>query len=128
MSTTLYHFCAARHVKRIKYEGLRVGGVYVPGPKGFHLYSGYSWLTTDGDPKRQSWATRQMVKYSRTAYRLTVEIPDEYADRIMDRDALERHLPGSKVLFIGWKGSECWRVYRGFIPPDWIKTIDGTEQ
>ena len=128
MSVKLYHFCAARHMKSIKYGGLRIGWVCVPGEKGIRIHSGYSWLTTDGDPKRQSWSTRQIVKYSRTAYRLTVEIPDEYADRIMDAEALEKHLPGSMMLFIGWKGSECWRVYKGYIPPDWIKNIENVEQ
>lgn len=124
----LYHFCAARHMKSIQYSVLRIGGVCVPSRNGIHIHSGYIWLTTDSDPKRQSWATRQIVKYSKTTYRLTVEIPEECADRILDAEALEKHLPGSKMLFIGWKGSECWRVYHGFIPPSWIKRIERMEE
>lgn len=121
---TIYHFCADRHVRKIKSEGLRLGGVSVIRNGHLRIYSGYNWLTLDSDPTQQSWATRNLVKYSRTAWRLTVEIPDEECDRLMDRDALERHIPGSRALFTGWPGSENWRVYHGFIPPGWIRKIE----
>lgn len=117
----LYHFCADRHVNRIRHEGLRLGGVSVVRGRKIRIYEGYNWLTLDGEKKNQSWNTHNLVKYDRTAWRLTVEIPDEEADRILDQDALEEKIPGTKVLFIGWPGSENWRVYQGFIPPGWIK-------
>lgn len=122
-----YHFCAERHVKKILRQGLIIGGVAIFGKTGYTLHNGYTWLTLDGDPKRQSWATRFTIPYSRTAYRLTVDIPDEYAENIMDKDALEQHLPGSEILFTGWKGSENWRVYHGTIPPDWIVKAERME-
>lgn len=126
MSIRLFHFCAAKHRKSIQYSGINVGGVCEPTPTGFILHKGYMWLTTDPDPRGQSWATRSLVKYSRTEYRCTVEIPDECADRIMDKDALQKLFPGSEALFVGWPGSENWRVYRGIIPPEWITRIDRT--
>lgn len=125
---TIYHFCAARHVKKIVRQGLIIGGVATFGKTGYYAHTGYTWLTFDGDPKRQSWATRITIPYSRTAYRLTVEIPEEETGNIMDKEALEKHLPGSKLLFEGWKGSENWRVYHGLIPPEWIKKVECMEE
>ena len=101
----IYHFCAAKHVNKIRRSGFQIGGVALPGPHGFRIFSGYTWLTLDGDPGHQSWATGIMIPYKRTAYRLTVEIPDEDMDRLMDRDALEQHIPGSQILFDGWPHS-----------------------
>ena len=121
---TLYHFCANRHVKRILHDGLCIGGVTVATDTGFRLHAGYSWLTLDGDPARQSWATREMIRYSRTDWRLTVKIPKSEECRILGRDALEAELPGSGVLFDGWPGSENWRVYHGYIPRSWIVAVD----
>lgn len=120
----IYHFCADRHVKRILHEGLRIGGVMVPSATGFRMIATYIWLTLDSNPKHQSWATRSMIPYSRTDWRLTIEIPEADAQRLMDRDALEAEIPGSEALFIGWPGSENWRVYHGFIPKEWIVAVD----
>lgn len=122
----LYHFCAARHKKSIQYSGIRIGGVCVPTSTGYTMHSGYMWLTTDPDPRRQSWATRQIVTYSRTEYRCTVEIPESEIGKLYDRDALEALFPGSGMLFDGWGGSENWRVYHGIIPPEWIVNIKRT--
>lgn len=120
----LYHFCADRHVKRILRQGLCIGGVMVATDTGFKLHATYNWLTMDGDPTHQSWATRNTIPYSRTAWRLTIKIPDADMGKLMDRDALETHLPGSGVLFDGWPWSESWRVYHGFIPKEWIVAVD----
>ena len=117
---TLYHFCAERYRKSILTRGICVGGICVPTKTGFELYNGFQWLTADPDPERQSWATRRLVKYSRTAFRLTVEIPESAADRVMDRTAVEARFPGAGLLFMNWPGSENWRVFRGHIPPEWI--------
>lgn len=125
---TLYHFCSEKHVRKIKAEGLRLGAVAVWRKHNLRIYEGYNWLTLDGDPQAQSWATTELIRYRRTAWRLTVEIPDEECDRLMDEEALEAHIPGSRVLFTGWPGSENWRVYKGFIPPGWIKKIEKMDE
>ena len=125
---TLYHFCAARHRKSIQYTGIRIGGVCLSGEKGYNAKTGYIWLTTDPDPGSQSWATRHMIPYSRTAYRFTVEIPESQTHNILDRDALEKEIPGSGALFDGWPGSENWRVYRGLISKQWLIHCENTEK
>lgn len=123
----LYHFCSKRHVKKILREGISKGGVYLPRPgdaKSIELFYGYQWVTLDSDPGGQSWNTREIVRYNRTDYLLTLEIPKDCEDRIMDRDALEKEIPGSRQLFDGWPGSENWRVYHGWILPEWIINVE----
>lgn len=117
----IYHFCAARDVRKILKNGLTKGGVLMPVHTGFLMFDGYCWLTLDGDPNRQSWNTHYLVHYSRAAYRLTIEIPNEEERWLLDRDALEQRIPGSGKLFDGWAGSEHWRVYWGRIPAKWIQ-------
>lgn len=50
----LYHFCAKKHIKSILRQGLTEGMLAEPTAHGFRLYSGYTWLTADPDPGRQS--------------------------------------------------------------------------
>ena len=61
----LYHFCAAKHIKSILRQGLTKGVLAEPTPDGFRIYYGYTWLTVDPDPGKQSWATRNAIKYDR---------------------------------------------------------------
>lgn len=70
----LYHFCAAKHIKSILRQGLTKGALAEPTPTGFRIYYGYTWLTVDPDPNKQSWATRNAIKYDRTAWRLTIDM------------------------------------------------------
>ena len=120
----LYHFCADRHIKNILRKGLIEGGLTEITPRGFILHTGWEWLTTDPDPKHQSWATRNIVQYDRTAWRLTIEIPDSELYRIYDRQRLQTIYPFANPLFEGWLGSENWRVYRGWIPKEYIKAYE----
>ncbi len=121
---TLYHFCADRHIKGILHNGLTEGGLTEITPHGFILHTGWIWLTTDPDAKKQSWATRNAIQYSRTAWRLTVEIPDNGLDRIYDRQRLRAIYPLTEPLFEGWPGSENWCVHHGRIPREYIKAYE----
>lgn len=116
-----YHFCSRRHVKSIQRHGLTEGGLAVQTPTGFHLRTGFQWLTKDGEKANQSWATRNLIKYSRTDYRLTLNIPDEYVGKkLLSREEFELKYPESKLLFLGWDGSDSWMVFEGSIPKEWI--------
>ena len=124
---TLYHFCADKHVKQILRQGITIGAVSEPTATGFIIHSGYMWLTTDPDPARQSWATRVKVRYSRTAWRLTVEIPDYEWPKLYSRKTLRMRYPATDMLFAGWPGSENWRVFHGIIPKEWIVKAERME-
>lgn len=125
---TLYHFCADKHVKKIMREGLTIGGLAEPTVTGYILHNNYIWLTKDPDPKNQSWATRHIVKYSRTAWRLTIEIPTAFARIwLLNRFDITMMYPACAGLLDGWPGSENWRVYNGVIPKEWIVKAERME-
>lgn len=79
------------------------------------------WLTADPDPRRQSWATSILINYSRTAYRLTVNIPDSHRKKLIRAtDFVKDMLAEDQKLVTGWAGSESWYIFRGIIPVKWI--------
>ena len=117
----IYHFCAARHIKKILRQGLTIGGVMEPTKTGYYLHTGWMWLTLDKNPKAQSWNTQNMIPYSWAEYRITIEIPEAEIERLYDRKRLCILFPTCDALFEGWKGSENWRVFHGVIPKEWFK-------
>ena len=117
----LYHFCADKHVKSIMREGLTIGGICEMKTSGVVLHSGWSWLTLCDDPNAQSWAKNQtLISYSRTAWRVTIEIPENQLHRLYDRERLTDEYPSTSLLFRGFEGNEQWRVFHGRIPVEWI--------
>ena len=129
----LYHFCCERDMKGIRNNGITKGMisgkmlVKHPGKRGewqFYMTPGWQWLTLDGDHEGQSWATKHIIRYDRTEYRFTVEIPEIEEAQLYDKDRLNEAIPGTDSLFLGWPGSENWRVYRGNIPKYWIRRLE----
>lgn len=129
----IYHFCCARDMRGIRSKGIIKGVVYgetrinrpgKPGEWQKYWRPGWQWLTLDPEKSHQSWNTHVMLRYDRTEYRWTVEIPAKMEDLIYDRDRLEAAIPGSCSLFDGWDGSENWRVYHGEIPRRWLKKLE----
>lgn len=120
----LYHFCAGRHLRSIMTRGLVKGAIAEPTPTGFRIYSGWTWLTLDPDPGRQSWATKNIIKYDRTQCRLMIEIPDTERGKLFDRMGIVAFFPSCDLLFDGFPGSENWRVFHGRIPLEWIKSAE----
>lgn len=124
----LYHFCADKHIKKILREGLTNGGVHEPTKTGYLLHTGWMWLTTDPDPKHQSWNAQITIPYNRTEWRIEIEIPDDALDRVYDKKRLCILYPNADILFNNWKGSEHWRAFRGQIPKEWFKGWERTER
>lgn len=125
----IFHFCREKDVRGIKTDGLTKGAIpivdTIHGKKTWGLIAGWQWLTLDGDHDRQSWATQEIFKDDRTEYRFTIEIPEKETDSLYDRDSLLELLPQvDRRLFIGWEGSEDWRIFWGTVPKYWIKAID----
>jgi len=119
---TLYHFTAAHLVKSILRRGITMGCI----PRGDldkpKFDRPYQWLTCDPDPKQQEWDNSEFrrLPYSRTAIRMTVEIPT----------CMERHLhrwleiadpDEPMVQILNSEGNpDDWWVYAGRIPARWI--------
>ena len=117
----LYHFCAIGSKEGILSEGIRLGQFAYPNNDGYKLIPNCQWLTKDSDPKNQSWATQNLIHYSRTAYRMTVNIPNSRHKKLIRAVDFVRNMPAeAKQIVTGWTGSENWYIYRGKIPPQWI--------
>lgn len=130
----VYHFCCERDMRGIRNQGITKGAIpgekKVPQGKGkpgkwvTMLIMGWQWLTFDPDRAKQSWNTRHLLRYDRTEYRWTIDIPENMKGQLYDRDRLEKLYPGSKALFDGWKGSENWVAFRGPIPKKWLIKLE----
>lgn len=123
-SKKLYHFCAGFCVDSIKELGLILGICPVDLGDKVKFIPKCQWLTSNPDPQKQSWATSHALNYSRTAYRLTVVIPRNHRKHLIAATEFVKELPKeAQQLVNGWPGSEEWYIYRGTIPPKWIKEI-----
>lgn len=125
---TLYHFCAAHMVKSIQKSGLTRGVFPLLGARHVTLIDNCQWLTAEPDSAKQSWATSTIIPYSRTACRLTVEIPEGHTRKLYRAIDFIQELPErNKQLVTGWPGSDDWYVFKGIIPPRWITGITEME-
>lgn len=126
---TLYHFCAAHMVEDIRKYGLTLGMTPIIRGNKAYIVNRTQWLTDDPDPKKQSWATNSEIPYSRTAYRLLIEIPDNRQGHLCRAADFMRGFSSEiERLITEWEGSEHWYVYDGCIPNRWIKEIAKMEE
>ena len=129
----LYHFCCERDMRGIRSNGITKGVIFgeqqvkQPDKGGKWVWCaipGWQWLTLDKERNHQSWATKHLIRYDRTEYRWTVEIPEKEEGSLYNRARLMELYPGVERLFDGWDGSGSWRVYRGYIPRMWLKKLE----
>lgn len=124
----LYHFCPEHLKGSILLEGITKG--VFPLMKSGGLVWDVQWLTSARDPKAQTWATQNLILYSRTAYRLTVDIPSSRRKKILRALDWVKRLPeGDREIVTEWPGSDAWYVYLGKIPTKWIvgcRRMEGT--
>jgi len=117
----LYHFCAAHDLRSILANGLTEGGTPIWENGKMRVVWNTQWLTADKDPARQSWNTRHILPYSRTAYRLTIMIPFNRRKKLIPAiEFISRFPEENASLVTDWPGSENWFVFLGTIPPTWI--------
>lgn len=138
---TLYHFTGRHHLDGIIREGITRGGIVKPcwfrsnapvevvraNPEAFVLY-GWQWLTSDPS-FGQGWATKRMICCDRAEIRLTVEVKPGHG-----RDAMPWNEKAREMGFTdeelrdfnaaGKSDGSPWIVYRGRIPPKWIRSVD----
>ena len=114
----LYHFCAKRFLPGILRDGLTKGRTPIIEGGMMRLQMGHQWLTAEKDPRKQSWNTHNLISYSRTAVRLTVNIPDSYRKKLVKAtDLVETIPPEGRYIITDYAGSEAWYIYKGRIPP-----------
>lgn len=124
----LYHFCPAHLKSAILMEGLTKGGFPLMQSGGFVWH--VQWLTSERDRRQQTWATKNLISYSRTAYRLTIDIPDSRWKKLTKAlDWVSVFPDGDRKIVTEWPGADAWYVYLGKIPPKWIvgcRRMEGT--
>ena len=121
---TLYHFCPAHMLEGIKKHGLILGKFPLLGSERISFITECQWLTADPNPFHQSWATRQLIPYSRTAYRLTIDIPMSRLRKLHRATTFVKDMPQKdQEIVTRWAGSEHWYIYKGKIPATWIKDV-----
>ncbi|MCK9577751.1 MAG: hypothetical protein M0R51_17725 [Clostridia bacterium] len=117
----LYHFCAEFSKDGILSEGIRLGQFAYFTNGDYKFIPNCQWLTKDANPKNQSWATTNIIDYSRTAYRMTINIPNNRHKKLIRAVDFVHDMSGeAKQIVNGWFGSENWYIYCGKIPPQWI--------
>jgi hypothetical protein len=117
----LYHFCAKQDKDNILKEGITLGQFPQFSNGQYQLIPCCQWLTEESDPKKQSWATQNLIDYSRTAYRLTVNIPGSYHKKLIRAvDFIKDFSEEAQQIVTGWDGSEKWHIYQGKIPAKWV--------
>lgn len=128
----LFHFCSSEHIDSIKEEGLTRGSITVINgwgvPKGF--IKPCQWLTKNPD-WNQSWDSMATLNYSRTDYKIIVDIPYEEEDQLyrwQDIDEISQiaELDGMRdtIETLNRFGDpENWYCYFDEIPPEWFRQI-----
>lgn len=117
----IYHFTAAHLLPAIKRRGITMGTFPLHIGKRYKLINNLQWLTSDPDKENQSWATKELIDYDRTAIRITVDIPEYFLENLVSAREFVKNFTGeNKALVEEWEGSESWFIYKGQIPPGWI--------
>jgi hypothetical protein len=118
---TLYHFTAEHLARKISREGITKGAISLFDQHG-HLTGierGWIWLTDDGG-YQQSWATRTIIPYSRTAVRFTVELPALALSNLRPAIAVLTDDYPNSLHLLNWPGSHHWWLYHGKIFRKWL--------
>lgn len=117
---TFYHFTSKFHVQNCLKFGITKGMLPRKTDKGYILHKNIQWLTLDGNPNNQSWATQIIITYNRTEYRLKIKIPKKYRKNIISWKEYSKN-KSEYIDLNQFKGSKNWFLYIGPIPRDWIK-------
>ena len=118
----LYHFTSKHHIEGCKRQGIKLG--VLPDFKNGKvvLVKGFQWLTTNPNFS-QEWNTQQEIKYDRTEYRITIQIPRIYKHKILNWLELSKNNKVAKYLN-AFGDRENWRIFKGIIRPTWFEAID----
>ena len=118
----LRHYTSPWHIAGIAAHGLTRGDVPTSPTGGFNAV----WFTDDAsDPEGDAHGLNDF----KTAYRLTVTIPDGALDRLCRWtdlcDALDVAPAWAAILNdLGGGKADTWYVFRGVVPVDWITRVE----
>lgn len=123
---TLYHFTKPESLANIQKHGITLGVIPIPTKCDWLFIRGYQWLSSNPN-FAQPWDTREHQNYDRTRYRLTVRIPKTSLDDLMEwiPAAVFLNFPSEGLTEFNYGGEGAnWYLFKGRIPPKWIRSID----
>jgi hypothetical protein len=121
MAVSYYHFTSEDNLPSIMRSGISRGDVPTSPVGGFQA----PWLTLNPNPQQQHWS----MGGSKTQVRLTVEIPDDEAEKLWPwlELAKEAETPEwwlDALNQSGGGGDAYWLVFLGVIKPEWITNVE----
>lgn len=121
MDRVFHHFTTLACAAQIIDEGIRLGRMIQVVEQGYVQMNGYQWLTTDNDYD-QAWAAQSPQLRGRTEVRLSVVVP------ALEFNNLKHWVDicGDDDLAAALKeqgGCDSWWLFKGVIPPEWIKAV-----
>lgn len=128
----LFHFTSGQHLPLIHVQGITKGVIpwsqNEAGEAGeVGMVGGWQWLTQNPD-WQQDWARptpASSLTFRRDEWRITVEIPEAQARRLVSWREMDRtRRPQSAEFINAFKDAPLWHLYKGPIPPDWFAAVD----
>ena len=119
----LYHFTSVHHINGCRAHGLRLGMVPLSlSPPRF--LGGYQWLTVSPQWV-QSWCEdRIAVRYDRSAFRITIDVPRSKRQRLLRWTKVCHKLTPMHADLNAFGDPENWRLFRGVVRPEWFVTVE----
>lgn len=122
-----WHFTSPHHLEGCLRDGLALGVTPIRVNDKINFMHRHQWLTSDRY-FIQEWCAGSHLPYDRTAFRLTVKIPRQERDKLLDYKAW-RTLLGDRMVpnFDACHSVRNWWIFQGLIPRDWITAVDAKE-
>ncbi|OPX91906.1 MAG: hypothetical protein A4E53_00626 [Pelotomaculum sp. PtaB.Bin104] len=117
-----YHFTSPYHLKPIMVHGITRGVIPTGTLLNPHFVHGYQWLTINPE-FTQSWNEGSSLPYNRCAFRLTIEIPRQQRNKIIEWLKVCDKISTMADDLNGYGDPQNWRLYHGEIPPNWIMAV-----
>jgi hypothetical protein len=119
----LYHFTSKHHIESCKREGLTLGLIPFLSNGQIDAIDGHQWLTENLNYD-QAWNSMLAVKYDRTEYRITINIPKKHHGSVLFWLDFCEENPG-KFDYLNTYGDPWnWRLFVGRVKPGWFGKID----
>ena len=118
----LYHFTAKHLARKIKKEGLTLGGLPLSlNPP--RIEWGWIWLTSKSGFDQECLEGTGRLPYKRNEVRITVKFPDLALGCLYKFDEHKNLTPLYEDMTM-FGDPENWWLYKGKIPKGWLKKFD----
>jgi hypothetical protein len=124
----IYHFCAPQFLDGIQKQGLILGRTPYRANGKVIFLRGTQWMTVNPEFS-QPWNGMVLIRYDRTAFRLTYTIPKPERSHLLtwwELKAQMQHELGEECILPGFEDdmdTQSWRIFLGTVKPGWLRGI-----